>query len=164
MSEDMRAVFQTEMEDTRRAFHLLAASLTMDQWNRPSDNPGWTIGQVMFHMTLAPRFVRADLFIMRRLRWMPRPPAAVFHTLNKHYTRLAARGLTPATVTDEYDRSHHLALEALVSVEPHEWKMGMSYPVRDPLLGRYVTVERLFHYIKLHFDHHAGEIRRALLR
>lgn len=162
MSVDMRAVFQAEMEDTRRAFHLLAASLTMDHWHRPSVNPDWTIGQVMFHMTLAPRFVRGDLFVLRRLPWLPMPPAVVFHTLNKHYTRFATRGLTPATVTDEYDRSHHLALEALFGVEESEWKMGREYPGWDPLLSGYLTVERLFHYIKLHFDHHAAEIRRAL--
>jgi hypothetical protein len=38
----------------------------------------------------------------------------------------------------------------------------MLYPGYDPILSGDVTVEGLYHYIKLHFEEHAGQIRKIL--
>jgi hypothetical protein len=38
----------------------------------------------------------------------------------------------------------------------------VDYPDWDPLLGGHVTLERFFHYIMLHFESHASDIRQAL--
>ena len=43
-----------------------------------------------------------------------------------------------------------------------KWDFGVDYPDWGPLLAGHVTLERLFHYIKLHFVSHAGDIRQAL--
>lgn len=152
------------MEDTRRAFHLLANSLTAQDWKKTSSNPDWSVGQVMFHMTLAPRFVSSDLFLIRRMRWVPRPPAFLFHGLNRQYTRLGGRRFTPVTIRDEYDDAHGRALEALYRVQPDEWDLSVPYPGWDPLLSGDVTIRRLFHYLSLHFKHHEADIRSALDR
>lgn len=76
-----------EILDTRRAFHALLAEIPDEALSGPSDNPAWTIGEVLFHM---------------------------------------------------------------------------EYPGYDPLLGGEVTLERLFRYIKLHFEAHAVQIRKRL--
>ncbi len=50
----------------------------------------------------------------------------------------------------------------LESVKEEEWKYVVDYPDWDPLLGGPVTLEKLFHYIKVDFESHTSDIRRAL--
>jgi len=42
-----------ELEETRRQFHALLASLSAADWDAPSRNPAWTNGQLVFHMLFA---------------------------------------------------------------------------------------------------------------
>lgn len=53
-------------------------------------------------------------------------------------------------------------LKLLHSVQEDEWKKGVNYPDWDPMLSGFVTLERLFLYISLHFESHAGDIEAAL--
>ena len=50
---------------------------------------------------------------------------------------------------------------SLERIEDDEWAFGGDYPDWDPMLSGFVTLERLFHYIRLHFDAHAEEIKAA---
>jgi hypothetical protein len=48
----MHRALRAELETTRQAFHALLATLTPADWDRPSHNPRWTIGEVLWHITL----------------------------------------------------------------------------------------------------------------
>jgi hypothetical protein len=53
-------------------------------------------------------------------------------------------------------------LKALDEVEDSNFEKKLNYPDWDPLLSGEVTLERLFRYVKVHFDSHAAEIRKSL--
>jgi hypothetical protein len=160
--QDLNQQIRSEMEETRRDFHNLLADISEDDYDRPSLNPEWTIGELLYHISLAPRGLPMDVRLIRRLRWVPKLPAGPFNWLNIYFTRRGAKNATKESLADAYDRAHAGALKSLDSVKHDEWGTGVEYPDWDPMLSGYVTLERLFHYLRLHFDSHEKDIRLAL--
>jgi hypothetical protein len=158
----IRDEIRAELEATRTAFHTLLESLSDEEWGQLSGNPAWTVGEVMYHMTLAPRFLPEDVRLIRRLGWAPKLPGGLFNALMALLTRLGARNCTPQDVAERYDAAHARMLGVLQTIRDDEWSKGMDYPDWDPLLSGYVTLERLFHYPALHFQAHAEEVRQRL--
>ena len=161
MSSNKREALRAELEATRQAFYELADSLSSEDWSKPTPNPAWNVGVMMFHITVAARFLPQDLRMIRYLGFTIYPPALVFHRLNEWYTRRGARQYTLATIKQAYDSAHSRAIRALDRVHDDEWDKGAQYPGWDPMLSGFVTIEQLFHYIKQHFDAHAAEIRQS---
>jgi uncharacterized damage-inducible protein DinB len=164
---DLHDDLEQEIEATRLAFHELLASVPDEALHQPSDNPAWTIGEVLFHITLAPRFLTADLRMMIGQAWISRIlglfiPRSLFDRLNETFTRRSAHGLTRQSLARAYDKAHANAIRALHSLEERDFQKSLQYPDYDPLLSGAVTVERLFRYIRIHFDVHAGQIHRIL--
>jgi hypothetical protein len=89
-------------------------------------------------------------------------PKRLFDWMNKEMTRFGARNPSPEFLVQEYDKAHISALKALAEVDDDKFSKKVDYPDWDPLLSGEVTLERLFHYIKTHFDLHAGQIRRIV--
>jgi hypothetical protein len=158
----IRDEIRAELEATRAAFHALLESLSDEDWARGSGNPAWTVGEVMYHMTLAPRFLPEDVRLIRRLGWAPKLPGGLFNALMALLTRLGARNRTSQDVAEQYDAAHERMLAVLETIRDEEWSKGMDYPDWDPLLSGHVTLERLFHYPALHFQAHAVEVRQGL--
>lgn len=156
-----------ELTETRNNFHALLAEIPDAAFSQPSDNPAWTIGEVLFHMSLAPRFMTTDLRIILTRPRLARifaafVPVPLFNRVNDLYTRFGARNLNRSFLQDQYDKAHQRALKALNALQESDFQTTVLYPGYDPQLSGVVTVERLFHYIKLHFDSHAGQIRERL--
>jgi hypothetical protein len=158
-----------EIEATRLAFHGLLDSISEDNYYLPSDNPAWTVGQVLYHMSLAPRFMILDAQMIGRQRWIYRLiprifPKRLFDWLNAHLTRFGARKLSCQLLGEEYDRGHSATLRALDSLSEADFAKSLPYPDWDPLLTGEVTMEYLFGYIKRHFDSHAEQIEKGIQR
>jgi hypothetical protein len=88
----------------------------------------------------------------------------LFDRLNAKLTRFGARNLSRQFLADEYDKAHRRTLEALSQVKDEDLQKSLEYPDWDPLLAGTVTMERLFHYVKVHFDSHEEQIRNVLER
>ena len=162
IDETGRALAQ-ELESTRAAFHQLLQSVPANRFGAPTPNPAWNVGQMLFHMSVALKFLPADAALIRRSGRLPRfIPAFLFHWLNKQYTRWGGRRPTHAYLAAQYDKAHALTLAALRRVAADEWQKGMSYPGWDPLLSGFVSLETLFHYPARHFQAHAAEIEEAV--
>ena len=164
----LKEELRLELIETRDNFHALLAEIPDTAFSQPSDNPAWTIGEVLFHMSLAPRFMTTDLRIILIRPWLARlfaavVPAPLFNRLNDIYTRFGARNLNRIFLQDQYDQAHQRALKALDMLQEKDFQKKVLYPGYDPQLSGVVTVERLFRYIKLHFDSHAGQIRERLV-
>ena len=157
-----------EMEATRRDFHHLLASVPEAFYHHPSDNPAWTIGEVLFHMSLAPRFLTADLRIIIGQAWMAKVigaliPKSLFDKLNESLTRRwASRNMTRKKLGRAYDNAHNTAMRALQKLEEDDFGKSLAYPDYDELLTGVVTVERLYRYITIHFKVHAEQIRKSI--
>lgn len=160
----MREAIRLELEATKDRFHELLDSLSAEDLAKPSSNPAWTIAQVVYHMSVAPRFLPSDVALIRRSGRMPKPPAFLFHTLNVWLARWGARKATHRSLGDQYDKAHARTTEALATIREDEWQLGADYPGWDPMLAGYVTLEDLFHYPTRHFEAHAKEINQALRR
>jgi hypothetical protein len=163
IKDELRA----EMIQTREAYHHLLAEVPDEAFSRPSDNPAWTIGEVLFHMSLAPRFMVTDLRIILAQAWLARifailVPATLFHRLNESFTRYGSRNLNRTFLAAEYDKAHERAMKSLEALQEKDFQKSLKYPGYDPLLSGKVTVERLFRYVKLHFEAHARQIREGL--
>jgi hypothetical protein len=158
-----------EIEATGQAFHRLLDSIPDQTLSLPSDNPAWTIGQVLYHMSIAPRFMILDVQMISGQRWiyrlLPRiMPKRMFDWLNVRLTRFGARRITRQFLSDEYDQAQRATLEVLDSLSKTDFSKCLPYPDWDPLLTGEVTMEYLFGYIKRHFDSHEAQITNALSR
>lgn len=156
-----------ELIQTCEEFHTFLAEIPDEAFSRPSDNPSWTVGEVLFHMSLAPRFMTTDLRMIISRPWLAKVfatlvPQSVFDRLNDWYTRYGARNLNRSFLGAQYDKAHQRVLKSLESVQEKDFQKSMLYPGYDPILSGDVTVERLYRYIKLHFEEHAGQIRKIL--
>jgi len=163
LKDELRA----EMIETRAAYHRLLAEIPDKAFSQPSDNPAWTIGEVLFHMSLAPRFMVTDLKVIISRPWLAKVfmtlvPEALFHRINQRFTRYGARNLNRGFLAEQYDMAHARALTSLEALQETDFQRSLNYPGYDPMLEGVVTVERLYRYIKLHFEAHAGQIRERL--
>ena len=156
-----------ELTQTREAYHVLLAEIPDEAFSKPSDNPSWTIGEVLFHMSLAPRFMTTDLKMIISRPWLAKVfaalvPQAIFDRLNDWYTRYGARNLKRSFLAQQYDKAHLRVLKSLETVKEEGFQKSIMYPGYDPILSGDVTVERLYRYIKQHFELHASQIRESL--
>jgi hypothetical protein len=156
-----------EIEDTRLAFHRLLDTIPDEAFFLPSGNPAWTVGQVLYHMSFAPRFMVLDVQMIGGQRWIYRLvprlfPKRLFDWLNARMTRVAAGTPTRAFVSTEYEQAHASIRKVLESLSEKDLAKHAPYPDWDPLLSGEVAMEYLFGYIKRHFDSHAVQIRQVL--
>jgi hypothetical protein len=167
MNVSVRQQLNQEMEDTRLAFHRLLDQVPPEAYRLASDNPAWTIGEVLYHMSLAPRLIGTDVRMIsgqgRLSQLIPRlVPRSLFDWLNVWVTRFGARNISREHLARSYDQAHAAASRALASISDDDFGKSLNYPGWDPLLSGEVTLHRLFSYIKLHFDAHAEQIRACL--
>ena len=156
-----------ELIQTCNAYHAFLDEIPDKAFSKPSDNPAWTIGEVLFHMSLAPRFMTTDLRMIISRPWLGRifvllVPRSLFDRLNDFYTRYGARNLSRSFLVEQYDKAHRRALRSLESLQEDDFQKSMQYPGYDPILAGDVTVEKLYRYIRLHFEFHAEQIRKKL--
>jgi hypothetical protein len=160
--EDIHEQIRSELESTRGSFNVLLDEISVEDLIKPSFNPARNIAEMLYHLSVAPRDLPSDVRLIRHLKWVPKFPAGPFNLVNIYFTQRGARNTTKESLVEANDQAHALTLQALESVQDDEWEIGVDYPDWNPLLGEDVTLERLFHYIKLHFESHASDIRQAL--
>ena len=161
-ASDKRDQIHSQLEDTRLAFHSLLDKITDEDLNKPSINPTWTIREVLFHMSFAPQNLPLDVWLIRHFNWVPKIPAGPFNRLNTYLTRRGGSDADRKTIGAAYENAHQRTLKTLDSIKEDEWEKGAKYPGWDPLLSGFVTLEKLFGYISLHFEGHAREFESTL--
>jgi uncharacterized protein (TIGR03083 family) len=157
----MHQALRAELEATRQAFQAVLALLTPADWSRPSTNPAWTIGEVLWHIT-------GYLFMIpEQLTWLRDRPLPAFtdasaDELNREnvlHTRAGAQAQTLSSIAQAYEEGHAATLVALSSVRDDEWSIGVRMPEMGPTFtGEYRTIEALFRYHARHFAEHAAQI------
>jgi len=160
---NIREQLYQEIVETKNEYNALLESIPEKAYVLPSSNPAWTIGEILYHMIIAPRFMIKDIKMILGQNWLFRLipviiPKKLFDWLNKHLTRYGARNVSREFLLIEYKKAHEAALKALSNIDDKDFEKSFDYPDWDPLLSGKVTPERLFHYIKLHFDTHSQEL------
>lgn len=160
-TDSTQETIRQELETTRAAYHYLLSDIPDDAWELPTANPSWNVRQVLFHITIAYKFLPQDLKILRRNR-MIAPPKWLFDRLNDWYTRWAARGQNRHTLAAEFDKVHHNILRILGTIQADEWERSGLYPNINENLAGQQTIADMFHYLTVHFWEHEAEIREAM--
>lgn len=161
-SEDpIREAIRRELEETRLAYHNLLAAIPDDAWERPTANPSWNVRQVLFHITIAYKFLPQDLKLLRSERMIPFPKS-LFNLLNDWYTRWAARNHDRESLSAEFDKQHNNILRLLDTIQPDEWQRSGIYPDINENLAGEQNIADMFHYITVHFREHEAEIQAAV--
>jgi deazaflavin-dependent oxidoreductase (nitroreductase family) len=160
---------QSEIEQTRDDFHQLLQRIPAEAFGLPSNNPAWTVGQVLYHMSIAPRFMVTDVNMILKhstlFQWLPKLfPKRLFDWLNARLTRYGARNLNRQFLANEYDKAHAAILQMLNTLTEDDLQTSVHYPDWDPLLADDITLAYLFGYIKRHFDSHQAQIEQVLER
>ncbi|MGH9935635.1 MAG: DinB family protein [Blastocatellia bacterium] len=162
----------SELESARSSFHALLDSLSEADMHRQSLNPGWTNGEILAHMLFGFIIVNVLLPMARiwgRLpkdsskpfAWLLNVSTGPFNWFNALGARMQARVFTYRRIGKLYDRVHALLLKKAASIKDEEWERGMYYPTKwDSNFSEFMTVEKLFHYPVMHFNHHLKQIAR----
>ena len=159
---DKRDQIRSELEDTRLAFHSLLDKITDEDLNKSSLNSAWSVREVLFHMSFAPQNLPLDVWLIRHFNRVPNIPAGPFNRLNIYLTRRGGGDADREAIATAYDKAHQRTIKTLDSIKAGEWGKGARYPGWDPMLSGFVTLEKLFGYISLHFEAHAREIESVL--
>lgn len=178
MSENHRAIkeeIRRELETARARFHTLLDSLSEQDFQKQSLNPGWTNGEILAHMTFG--FIIINVLLpMARLwgrlpkgssKWFARSLNA-FTGLFNWFNALGARGqgkvFTYQRVGKIYDRVYFSLLKKIDPIKDDEWEHGMYFPTKwDSNFDEFMTLEKLFHYPVIHFNFHLTQIVRSQL-
>src|SRR5215218_8843795 len=167
-----REEMRRELEIVRTKFHLLLDSLSEQDFQRQSLNPGWTNGEILAHMTFGFMILNVLLAMARFWGRLPKGSSKWFAWLLNTFTplfnwfnRLGARGqgkvFTYSRVGKIFDWVYVSLLRKLESIKDDEWARGMYYPTKwDSNFDEFMTLERLFYYPITHLRFHLKQITR----
>ena len=156
-----------ELETTRQNFHHLLDSVPEALYVHPSDNQAWTIGDVLYHITLGPIAIRFEIWMIRNAPGLIQfalndTTSKIFNWVNAPFARRGNR-ITRQRLTKAYEAGHAGLVSSLGRTREKDFGKSVIYPkVFVSELAGTVTIERLFRYVKLHFDVHEKQIRTAL--
>ena len=156
-----------EMETTRQNFHHLLDSVPEALYLHPSANPAWTISDVLNHITIGLPAIRVELWMISHARGLFQfvlndTTSRLINWLNVPFARRGGR-VTRQRLIKAYEAGHAVLMSSLRRVREEDWMKSVKYPeVFVSELAGVVTIERLFHYVTLHFDVHAEQIKTAI--
>ena len=171
-SKTTKANIRGELEATRARFHALLNSLSAQDFQRQSLNPGWTNGEILAHMAFG--FIIVDVLLPMTRLWgkLPKGTSKPFAWLLNFFTgvfnwfnMLGAKGqgkvFTQKRIAKIFDHTCFSLLKKINSIQEEEWKHGMYYPTKwDSNFEEFMTLEKLFYYPVIHFNFHAEQIAR----
>jgi len=175
MNANKRVIKQeisAELETARTKFHSLVNSLSEQEFQKQSLNPGWTNGEILAHMTFGFIIVNVLLPMARLWGKLPKSSSRWFAWLLNAFTgpfnwinALGARGqgkfFTLNRIGKIYDRTYFSLLKKINSIKDDEWERGMYYPTKwDSNFDEFMTLEKLFRYPVIHFNFHLEQIAR----
>jgi hypothetical protein len=172
-SQVTRQNIRQEFEATRAIFHQLLDSLSEQDFQKQSLNPGWSNGEILAHMTFG--FIVINVLLPMARLWgkLPKGSSKWFASLLDSFTSLfnwfnmlGARGqgkvFTHQRIGDIYDRVYFSLLKKVDSIKDEEWQQGMYYPTKwDPNFDEFMTLEKLFRYPIVHFHFHVEQLARS---
>ncbi len=162
-----------EMERACDDFHRLVVTATEAELRQQSNGTKWTNDQLLFHMLFGYLIVRTLLILVRALARAPRSvskqfaavlnsAAAPFHVVNYVGSLGGARVLGHSGMNKAFDLVVAHLVTSLEKDPDSELRRGMHFPVGwDPYFQEHMTIEDVYHYTTLHYDHHRRQLTLA---
>ena len=156
---------QQELEQTRMKFLVMLDSIPESDYSLPTKNSAWTVGDVLYHITLGPRALALEVWMIVHVRGLFQFglkyfPSGLFNQINARFARKGER-ISRQSLMTAYGKAHAVIRSRLRRTREADFSKAVAYPagfVAD-LTGE-VSVERLFRYVKGHFESHALQLRK----
>jgi hypothetical protein len=162
----LREELANELESARQGFHRLVESVPEAAYSCPSGNTAWTVGDLLYHITLGPPALRFEMWMIRRmpgLLGLALNPfiSNLFNRINAMFTGRRKR-INRQMLIKAYERGHAGLVSSLNRMRDEDFSRSVVYPPEfvSELAGD-VSVERIFRYVHEHFEIHAGQIRAS---
>ena len=154
-----------ELQDTHKKFLALLESIPESDYSLPTDNPAWTVGDILYHVTLGPRALSLEVWMIVHARGlfqlgMKYFPSKLFNRVNAIFARRGKR-INRQMLIKAYEAGHAGIRSRLRRTREADLQKSVVYPAEfvSELAGK-VTVERLFRYVKGHFEVHSRQLKR----
>ena len=59
---------EKQLEETHKRFIALVNAIPEESYSLPTENPAWTVGDVLFHITLGPRALALEVWMLVYMR------------------------------------------------------------------------------------------------
>jgi hypothetical protein len=155
---------ELELLETRGKFLALVNSIPEEQYSQSTDNPAWTVGEILFHITLGPRALALEIWLIIHFRRgfefaMHHFPSRFFNWINARFVRRGRR-ITRRMLIKSYEAGHAAIRSGLMRARDEDMRKSVVYPVEFVAeLSGECSVERLFRYVKGHFEIHSAALR-----
>lgn len=164
MGIDTRFTLQAEIEIVRRKFHQLLVTVPEEALRLPSRELGWTNGELLYSMCLAPTIIKTILKQNANVRWSrPAFPKIVTGSLvqltSEMLIRSSARNATRLAIARAYDQTNSQILELLGWISEDDFEKQLVVYEPNPLPPNQITVKQLFRYVTNHFETYSGQIK-----
>jgi DinB family protein len=171
-ASERKGAIESDLHSARAEFHRVFDHLTDDDLERTSANPGWTNGQIAWHITfgfvlaltlvpLAELFAGLPRSVSRGFAAILNWTTPVFNLVNRLGPRGGARVHSRKSIVRTFDRVLNRLTKMADSMDERRLSRGMYYPQRwDPnSFSDYMTVEMIFRYPVAHMRHHIEQVR-----
>ncbi len=168
----VKQAIRKELVTVHGKFHALLASLSEQDFQKQSLNPGWTNGEILAHMTFG--FIVINVLLPMARLWGRLPTGSskwfagllnaftgFFNWFNALGARMQGKVFTHRRIGAIYDNVYFSLLNKVNSIKDDEWGRGMYYPTKwDANFDEFMTLEKLFQYPVTHFNFHLTQIAR----
>jgi hypothetical protein len=165
---------RSELLAAQAEFHALLDAVSDRGWWARSTNPGWTNGEILFHIVLGFALVPILAVLIRLASRLPpgatTPFAAVlnlatpfFNRVNGIGPRIGARLFRRRSLGRLYDWVVTRNLRLVDRLDSNDWQRGMYYPTKwDSLFSEYMTMARLLRYPITHLRFHRDQLAQQV--
>jgi hypothetical protein len=130
-----------KIEETRGRFQQLLDSIPESDYVPQSGNAAWTVGDVLHHVTLGPRAIVFEAWMMLHARGlyqvgMRHFPSEWFNRVNAKFARREARRLSRAGLENSYENAHPALRSALMRVREQDFARSLAHPADlEPMIA-----------------------------
>ena len=145
-----------ELDQAREEFQELVLGLSSEEWDRQSNNAGWTNAQLCWHIALTASGGTLRVSRLRQNKGMKPvgPLMVILNLFSLWLVRIRSRGATPDSVLAFFEERLSMTRGMIDTVADDEWGNGGVF------LGEPTTVGNSFGFVREHVGEHANEMRR----
>ena len=156
---------EQQLEETHRRFIALVESIPETDYDLPTNNPAWKVGDILFHITLGPRALALEIWLTIHARGaynfaMRHFPSRLFNRVNAWFGSERSERVNRQGLLKAYGQAHAVIKSELRRAREEDLVKTAIYPLDyvSDLKGE-VSVERLFRYVTGHFEEHEAALR-----
>lgn len=160
---------EKELDETHKRFVAMVESIPEADYPLPTDNPAWTVGDILYHITLGPRALALETWMTvhtpRLYNFMMRHfPSGFFNRVHAWFGRGQGKRVSRQGLLKACGKAHTAIKSSLRRTREEDLGKTTVYPLDyiSDLKGE-VGAERLFRYVTGHFEEHERALRKTSL-